>query len=69
MVKKQAENIVNEILDELRGRRGFRHLLDEIQADHEVYAEMYAALVERVDIGTASDNEPSSSYFYPQVTP
>jgi len=60
---------VNEVLDELRGRKGFGSLIDEVRQDHEVYAEMYEALVERVEIGTTSDNEPSNSYFYPEVSP
>ena len=63
MTEDQAQNIVNALLSELEGRRGF-DIINEVQDDKEVYVEMYATLTDRVQEAFSSDASPHHSRFY-----
>lgn len=63
----EAQHIVNEIFDELEGRGGF-DILNMIRGDKEVYDEMYATCVERVQRASSITDNPQDNIWHPEFS-
>lgn len=66
MTGKQLQNIVNAVLENLDGRRGFELISTLYTENPEVYDEMYESLTKSAYDAIECGKDPAKHHFFPK---